>query len=217
MTTWSARQRRSGPGIVAGYFFPFHLAITARLRFFSRKHCGVLGVSSLSLSSDWRASEVCMPGCLLLRYCTIWEDQIDGTLEIWRLLFVLLQLLSLSAFGRCQLTPHKLVVFQCSVRFVFLSCGLATVKHKPWSLMNLSVFLSYPSHWQIRWWKAVLEQTGCLCAGRLLLLCLSILGVDVREGNGSIDKRGARSCEKFVLHVRKEGTTQYFHCSAHCS
>lgn len=76
--------------------------------------------------------------------------------------------------------------------------------------MNLSVFLSYPSHWQIRWWKAVLEQTGCLCAGRLLLLCLSILGVDVRKGNGSIDKRGARSCKKFVLHVHREGTYPVF-------
>lgn len=51
---------------------------------------------SLSLSSDWRASEVCMPGCLLLRYCTVWEDQMGSALEIWRLLFVLLQFSSSS-------------------------------------------------------------------------------------------------------------------------
>lgn len=51
-----------------------------------------------------------------------------------------------NVYGRCQLTPHTIVDFSPLLDLWVLSCGLATVKRKPWALMNLSVLLRYPSH-----------------------------------------------------------------------
>ena len=94
-------------------FFPFHLAITARLHFFGRKDCGVLGVSSPSLSAQTEEplKSVCQD---VFSWDTALYERIRWV-ALWKsggcFLYYCSSLLPLSAFGRCQLTPHKLVVF----------------------------------------------------------------------------------------------------------
>lgn len=98
-------------------------------------------------------------------------------------------LLSPNAYGRCQLVPHKILVLQSSTRFVGFVSWLGNNKTETLGIHSCQSSSGIPVVGKSTDEKLFLEQAGSGYATFPLLLCFSVLGVNVSESKKCFNKK----------------------------